>query len=199
MTTCRQVLGRWFYLYLIQDLYSRKIVGWEIHAGDQADHAARIGAPPPSTEASIPCRMRSPCCTATTAPLKATTVLAMLNWLGVNPSYSRPRVCDDNAYAESLFRTAKYRRDFPTGLCRPRPGPPGRSDFVRWYNFDHRHGGIRYVRPAQRHAEDDLRFWQPVIELYLKARELNPTRWSATLRNWTPIGDATRNQNVTPS
>ena len=38
--------------------------------------------------------------------LKATTVLAMLNWLGVKPSYSRPRVSDDNAYAEALFRTA---------------------------------------------------------------------------------------------
>ncbi len=45
--------------------------------------------------------------------LKATTVLAMLNWLGVTPSYSRPRVSDDNAYAESLFRTAKYRPEFP--------------------------------------------------------------------------------------
>ena len=47
------------------------------------------------------------------ATLKATTVIAMLNWLGVKPSYSRPRVSDDNAYAESLFRTAKYRPEFP--------------------------------------------------------------------------------------
>ncbi len=47
------------------------------------------------------------------ATLKATTVLAMLHWLGVKPSYSRPRVSDDNAYAESLFRTAKYRPEFP--------------------------------------------------------------------------------------
>ena len=50
--------------------------------------------------------------------LKATTVLAMLYWLGVKPSYSRPRVSDDNAYAESLFRTAKYRPEFPdTGFA----------------------------------------------------------------------------------
>jgi transposase InsO family protein len=40
-------------------------------------------------------------------------VLAMLHWLGVKPSYSRPRVSDDNAYAEALFRTAKYRPEFP--------------------------------------------------------------------------------------
>jgi putative transposase len=37
--------------------------------------------------------------------LKATTMLAMLNWLGIEPSYSRPRVSDDNPYAEALFRT----------------------------------------------------------------------------------------------
>ena len=48
------------------------------------------------------------------ATLKATTVLAMLYWLGVKPSYSRPRVSDDNAFVESLFRTAKYRPEFPT-------------------------------------------------------------------------------------
>lgn len=45
--------------------------------------------------------------------LKATTVLSMLRWLGVKPSYSRPLVSDDNAYAESLFRTTKYRPEFP--------------------------------------------------------------------------------------
>ncbi|SPK77249.1 transposase (fragment) (plasmid) [Cupriavidus taiwanensis] len=48
------------------------------------------------------------------ATLKATTVLAMLCWLGVKPSYSRPRVRDDNAFVESLFCTAKYRPEFPS-------------------------------------------------------------------------------------
>jgi transposase InsO family protein len=47
------------------------------------------------------------------ATLKAVTVLAMLYWWKVKPSYSRPRVSNDNAYAESLFRTAKYRPAFP--------------------------------------------------------------------------------------
>ena len=77
--------------------------------------------------------------------LKATTVLAMLNWLGIKPSYSRPRVSDDNAYAESLFRTAKYRPEFPTrGFATLEQARIWAADFVRWYNFDHRHSGIRY-------------------------------------------------------
>ena len=109
--------------------------------------------------------------------LKATTVLAMLNWLGVKPSYSRPRVSDDNAYAESLFRTAKYRPEFPAkgfaGLEQARTWAAG---FVHWYNFDHRHSGIRYVGPAQRHAGDDHAILAARHEVYLKARALNPAR-----------------------
>jgi putative transposase len=78
--------------------------------------------------------------------LKATTVLAMLHWLGVKPSYSRPRVSDDNAFVESLFKTAKYRPEFPTrGFATLEDARRWGRDFVRWYNFEHRHSGIRYV------------------------------------------------------
>src|SRR5712664_834331 len=79
----------------------------------------------------------SRCCTAT-------TVLAMLNWLGVKPSYSRPRVSDDNAYAESLFRTAKYRPEFPDkGFTDLESARTWAAGFAQWYNVDHRHSGIR--------------------------------------------------------
>ena len=72
------------------------------------------------------------------------------------PPYSRPRVSDDNAYAESLFRTAKYRPEFPTkGFADLDQARTWANGFVHWYNFDHRHSGIRYVSPAQRHAGDD--------------------------------------------
>ena len=82
--------------------------------------------------------------------------LAMLQWLGVKPSYSRPRVSDDNAYAESLFRTAKYRPEFPAkGFANLAAARSWAVHFVRWYNVDHRHSGIRYVSPAQRHAGND--------------------------------------------
>ena len=126
--------------------------------------------------------------------LKATTVLAMLNWLGVKPSYSRPRVSDDNAYAESLFRTAKYRPEFPTkGFADLDQARTWAAGFVHWYNVDHRHSGIRYVSPAQRHAGDDHAILAARHALYLKARERNPARWSGHTRNWTPIGAVTLN------
>ena len=116
--------------------------------------------------------------------LKATTVLAMLHWLGVKPSYSRPRVSDDNAYAESLFRTAKYRPEFPAkGFADIARARAWATDFVRWYNFDHRHSGIRHVSPAQRHVGEDQTILAARHELYLLARERNPARWSGTTRN----------------
>lgn len=106
------VQGRWFYLYLILDLYSRKIVGWEVHGTDEADHAARLVQRTSLAEGIAALATKPVLHGDNGSTLKATTVLAMLHWLGVKPSYSRPRVSDDNAYAESLFRTAKYRPEF---------------------------------------------------------------------------------------
>ncbi|MBW4953720.1 DDE-type integrase/transposase/recombinase, partial [Klebsiella pneumoniae] len=107
------VAGMWFYLYLIMDIYSRKIIAWEVHATDNADHAVRVVQRAALAE-GIAADEQGPVLHGDNgSTLKATTVLAMLHWLGVKPSYSRPRVSDDNAFVESLFRTAKYRPEFP--------------------------------------------------------------------------------------
>ena len=189
-----QVAGRWFHLYLILDLYSRKIVGWEVHDRDHADHAVHLVRRTALAEGIAAMSAKPVLHGDNGSTLKATTVLAMLNWLGVKPSYSRPRVSDDNAYAESLFRTAKYRPEFPargfTGLDAARVWA---ADFVQWYNVDHRHGGIRYVSPAQRHAGEDKAILAARHAVYLRAREQQPARWSGNTRNWCPIGSVTLN------
>ena len=108
-----QVEGRWFYLYLILDLYSRKVVGFEVHDSDSADHAAHLARRTALAEGVHAMTVRPVLHGDNGATLKGTTVLAMLYWLGIEPSYSRPRVSDDNPYAEAVFRTAKYRPEFP--------------------------------------------------------------------------------------
>lgn len=115
----------------------------------------------------------------------------MLHWLDIKPSYSRPRVSDDNAYAEALFRTAKYRPEFPI---------KGFADlhawavrFVQWYNHEHRHSGIRYVTPAQRHVGQDRTVLGARHALYQAARQRNPRRWTRQTRNWTPAVAVTLN------
>ena len=126
--------------------------------------------------------------------LKATTVLAMLYWLGVKPSYSRPRVSDDNAYAESLFRTAKYRPEFPAkGFADLEAARTWAAEFVRWYNVDHRHSGIRYVSPEQRHSGQDQAILAARHDVYTKAKARHPARWSGATRDWSQIDSVTLN------
>jgi transposase InsO family protein len=188
------VAGRWFFLYLILDVYSRKIVGFEVHDSDDADHAAQLLKRTVLAE-GIHAQANKPVLHGDNgATLKATTVLAMLYWLGVKPSYSRPRVSDDNAFVESLFRTAKYRPEFPErGFADLQAARHWASQFVRWYNHEHRHSGIRYVTPAQRHAGLDKDILQARHEVYIQARQRNPQRWSRSTRNWSHIDQVTLN------
>jgi len=189
-----QIQGRWFYFYLILDLYSRKIVGFEVHDTDSAEHAAHLARRTALAEGVHAMPVRPVLHGDNGATLKATTVLAMLHWLGIKPSYSRPRVSDDNAFAEALFRTAKYRPEFPPkGFADLEAARQWALRFVQWYNHEHRHSGIRYVTPAQRHAGQDGRVLNARHALYQDARQRNPQRWSGPTRDWTPIGAVTLN------
>jgi transposase InsO family protein len=188
------VMGMWFHLYLILDLYSRKIVGWEVHDSDHSDHAVHLVRRTALSEGIAALTDKPVLHGDNGSTLKSTTVLAMLNWLGVKPSYSRPRVSDDNAYAESLFRTAKYRPEFPAkGFADLETARSWAAEFVRWYNVDHRHSGIQYVSPSQRHEGEDQAILAARHALYLQARQKNPARWSGDTRNWSPIGAVTLN------
>jgi putative transposase len=188
------VQGRWFYLYLILDIYSRKIVGFEVHDTDSADHAAHLVRRTALAE-TIHAMPEKPVLHGDNgATLKGTTVLAMLHWLGIEPSYSRPRVSDDNPYAEALFRTAKYRPEFPVkGFAELDAARQWAERFVHWYNDEHRHSGIGYVTPAQRHAGQDRALLAARHELYQQARHSSPRRWSGQTRDWTPVTAVTLN------
>jgi putative transposase len=189
-----QIQGRWFYLYLILDLYSRKIVGFEVHDADSADHAAHLARRTALAEGVHAMTARPVLHGDNGATLKATTVLAMLHWLGIKPSYSRPRVSDDNPFVEALFRTAKYRPEFPIkGFADLQAARDWSARFVQWYNNDHHHSGIRYVTPAQRHARQDGPVLAARHAVYQDARQRNPQRWSGPTRDWAPIGVVTLN------
>lgn len=188
------VVGQWFYLYVILDVYSRKIVGFEVHETDSSDHAVALLRRTALAEGIHALPQRPVLHGDNGATMKATTVLAMLHWLRITPSYSRPRVSDDNAFVEALFRTAKYRPQFPTaGFASLEDARRWASEFVNWYNHDHRHSGIRFVSPAQRHAGHDCDILARRHALYVRAREANPRRWARHTRNWQPIAAVTLN------
>jgi transposase InsO family protein len=188
------VLGKWFYLYLILDVYSRKIVGFEVHSTDDSDHAVQLLRRTALAEGLHALAHKPVLHGDNGATLKATTVLAMMTWLGLKASHSRPRVSDDNAYVESLFRTAKYRPLYPgKGFSTLEDARSWADAFVHWYNHEHRHSGIRYVSPAQRHAGQDRELLAHRHTLYQAAQASNPRRWSRHTRNWQPITTVTLN------
>ncbi len=91
------------------------------------------------------------------SPMKGATMLATLQQLGVVPSFSRPSVSNDNPYSEALFRTLKYRPEYPEqpfgNLQAARVWVQG---FADWYNQQHLHSAINFVTPEQRHRGEDV-------------------------------------------
>ena len=126
--------------------------------------------------------------------MKGARLLATFQFLGIVPSFSRPRVSDDNPYSEALFRTLKYRPEYPSlsfeGLAAAREWV---QRFVRWYNTDHRHSGIKFVSPAARHEGREEEILSKRIETYEQARRRQPSRWSRGTRNWSAVGEVVLN------
>ena len=179
------VEGQWFYLYLILDLYSRMVIGWEVHDKDDSDHAAALVQRTALAEGVHAMTEKPVLHGDNGSTVKRGTVITTLQWLGIQASHSRPRVSDDNAFAESLFKTAKYRPEFPSrGFVNLEAARTWAHSFVNWYNFEHRHSGIRYVTPAQRHSGEDVALLAARHQTYLQARERKPARWSGSTRDW---------------
>lgn len=186
------VRGMFFYLYMVTDVWSRKIVAWEVHAEESSQNAAKLLAEAYSRErvvrGSLVVHMDNG------SPMKGATLLATLQRLGVAPSYSRPSVSDDNPYSESLFRTMKYRPAYPSGaFASIEQAREWVAAFVQWYNTEHLHSSIRFVTPDDRHSGRDLEILERRTRVYEKARDLHPERWSGNIRNWQPIKEVILN------
>jgi transposase InsO family protein len=180
------IRGQFFYLYLFLDIFSRKIVGWQVYEEESSSLAGEL--------------LRDLCYRENISlnqlilhsdngsPMKGATMLATLQQLGVIPSLSRPSVSNDNPYSESLFKTLKYRPNYPLKpfaiVTDARAWVIG---LVEWYNNEHRHSAIRFVTPTQRHEGLDKEMLIKRKAVYEAARDRNPKRWTGTTRNWDGI------------
>ena len=186
------VKGQYFYLYLFEDIYSRKIVGYEVHDRECGELAALL------IQRSI---LKEQCFkqplilhSDNGAPMKAQTMKAKLEELEVTRSHSRPRVSNDNPYSEALFRTLKYRPEWPSsGFASIDTARDWVEDFTGWYNNAHKHSKINFVTPAQRHRGEDSEILGKRKEVLERAKAKNPTRWSGNVRNCDPVGPVTLN------
>ena len=186
------IRGQFTFLYLNIDLYSRKIVGWEVHEVENSAQARNLMQRTVWREGILdPPRVLHG---DNGSPLKGAAVRALLGRLGITASFSRPRVSDDNACAEALFRTLKYSPGFPRqGFATLAAARDWMHAFADWYNTVHRHRASslpaagRYVTPRQRHSGEDVAILRGRHELYEAARRQHPTRWSGDTRNWVHI------------
>lgn len=180
------VRGSFFYFYALVDVWSRKLVGWTVEAEESAEHAQAMIAAACAREGVR--RDQLVIHSDNGAPMKAATLLAFLQSLGIVPSFSRPSVSNDNPYSEALFRTAKYRPQYPRSPFESlEAARRWASSFERWYNTTHRHSAIKFVTPAQRHSGADVAILAQRAELYEAARAKNPERWTSATRDWSRV------------
>ena len=181
-----QVRGQHFYLYLFEDLFSRKIVGWQVFNGESAELAGQLLRDICTRQRIAPGQLTVH--SDNGAPMKGETMLATMQRLGVAHTRSRPSVSNDNPYVESAFRTLKYRPQLPVkpfeNLLAARRWV---TELAHWYNHAHRHSAIGFVTPAQRHAGLDRGLLEQRALVYERARQENPQRWSGHARQWAHV------------
>lgn len=178
--------GQYFYLYLFLDIFSRKIVGHEVHECESMELSSRL--------------LQSICISQgieknqlhvhsdNGGPMKGATMLTTMQWLGVVPSFSRPSVSNDNPFSESLFKTLKYCPEYPSKPFDNLEAARTWVDkFVQWYNNEHLHSGINFVTPESKHKGEDIEILRKRNIIYLEAKGKNPNRWSGKTRNWSPV------------
>jgi transposase InsO family protein len=178
------VKGQFYYLYMVMDVWSRCIHGVEVHERECGGLA--------STFLNRVCRdeeIRKETAAVmhsdNGAPMRSFTPAAKIEEPGVSLSFSRPRVSNDNTYAESYFRTMKYHQSYPLRRFRDLLSVKARVDgFVDWYNGEHRHSGIKYVTPNQRHYGQADAIFAIRQQTYAEARAMHPQRWSRPPRDW---------------
>lgn len=184
--------GVFFYLHAIMDIFSRKIVAWDVAETESKDVAARLVANAAAREGVKPGQLVIH--QDNGAPMKSGSFLALLQLLGVAASFSRPGVSDDNPFIEALFKTFKYRPEYPNAPFQSLDhAHTFVAKFVRWYNSEHKHSAIRFVTPNERHAGLDSAILAGRRAVYEDAKAARPERWAGGTRNWSRVGDVVLN------
>ena len=178
------IKGAYYRLYMIIDIFSRKVVGWEVWESEDAVYAEELIKKTVISEkiAGEPLVLHSD----NGSPMKAATFQALLEKLGIQSSYSRPRVSNDNPYSEAMFRTMKYRPEYPfKGFDTLESSRIWAAKFVHWYNVEHQHSGLKFVTPHQCHTGEYIDVLEKRKEIYEQAKQKHPERWSRSTRDWT--------------
>ena len=139
----------YFHLYVIIDIFSRKVVGWMVAHRESAELAELLIAKTLKKEAIGRDELTIHADRGTS--MTSLRVAHLLANLGVTKTHSRPHVSDDNPYSESHFKTLKYMPKFPDRFGCLQDARAHLREFFAWYNEEHHHSGIEMLTPAQLH------------------------------------------------
>ena len=180
------VRGRFFYLYAVLDLFSRKLVAWRVEERECSSIASALIDRACAREGIRRGQLTLHADNGTSQ--RSATLHARLEALGVARSFSRPGHSNDNPFVESLFATLKRR---PTSKpLRFESVDEARASIeaiVRWYNDTHLHGSIGFVTPNARHEGRHRQILERRRVVLEAARRANPERWSRQIRSLDPI------------
>ncbi len=180
------IKGEFYYLYMFMDVWSRKIVGQEVHISESMENSSilieKICIKEGIKKGQLTLHADNG------GAMKGATMLATLQKLGVVPSFSRPKVSDDNPFSESLFKTLKYNQNYPfKAFSTLEDAQAWVDEFTQWYNNKHLHSGIKFTTPSDRHNGKDIEVLKARKKIYEKAKAKNPNRWPSKARNWDHI------------
>lgn len=168
---------------MIIDIYSRKIVAWEVWHEETGELASKLVERAILSEKikGKPLILHSD----NGAPMKSHTLKSKLEFLGVLSSYSRPRVSNDTPFSRAQFKTLKYRPGYPQdGFKTIEDAREWVLNFVNWYINKHYHSGLKFLTPNSRHNGQDDKIMKKRKKVYESARKLNPQRFNKGIRKW---------------
>lgn len=139
-------VGVFLQAYVIIDLFSRYVVGWMVAAKECKHLAAQLFAE------TIARHGVEPGLTVHAdrgSAMKSDTLAQLLATLGVQRSFSRPHVSDDNAFSEAQFKTLKYQPDYPGRFAGELHARGWLQPFFGWHNDEHHHSSLALFTPAE--------------------------------------------------
>ncbi len=169
------VQGIYLYAYVIEDLYDRSVVGWSIHENESDDHAKALFESVTQKEQAYPEFVHSD----NGNTMKGITLVAFYYRLGIVPSFSRPRISDDNPFIESFFKTLKYTCGYPKFFTNIEHARKWFADFIDWYNTAHMHSTLQYVTPFQKRNGKHHMIFENRNKVLEEARQKYIVRWGS--------------------
>lgn len=165
----------YYYLYVILDIFSRRVVGWCVADAENATLFKALFEETLAKHAVPPGQLTLHADRG--GPMKAKATALLLADLGVTKSHSRPHTSNDNPFSEAHFKTLKYQPEFPKRFGSIEDAKAFCRDFFTWYNRDHHHAGIGLMTPDQVHYGQADAVHAARQETLDRAFRLNPQRF----------------------